>query len=867
MNFSHLAFFFTQSQLQCHSFEQYYENAQSAFTCGHLQEAEMNLTVAADTITHTLSMILLNRAVVRGIQGNIETGLTDAYKTINMNPTLPEAYLCAGALLKSDQKLTDALRLYKAGLNKMTIRTTDTTSSMNGHDNSDTHKKISQLCQVMNDLQLEINAINAGIFKKLPHEILSNIVTLLPYRDRLTCAATCHTWRSQLYDNLTGTMWHDLEFANSMDLNSLDLQLAHISHHTDHIREVYLSSRCDPQMSLRVLQFLTTCSRLEKLDIRVEINDSSNMDTISVFYQVLKCNQDSLRRITVRSNLPCVVVGIINCCPLLAELEFDATSFHSMVPQTQAQRQRIFWNTFSHLQQPQEEDGNADDLQQELTYNDKLEIIQPSPSPASSSHPGFNITRLELMNAYLDTLPDFFWQQLPSLRHFIARISFISNLPNIARAILRYCPDIKTFDLGPALNKERRSLDMEPTDFPPFPTISNYFYNNNYQQQPVSVLSKMDKTKIEKGLVKFNVLAQTMRSFGFDDELSNLVYNSRKTIESFHIRPRIIYGNDEVETERSDEDDSNDIPLVSPSTVTQHLYTLTHLRDLGFHGHLIEDLLRFGIDIGIIVRNCPMLESLSLDEISIRNSEMYQITLHANNLRRFRLVLASPHDHYTVDSMKHFLNHTQAKLEDVYLDGSSTLDNEALSILGTKHRSHLKSFALFNCRTVTIEGLNAFATAVATGGHRQQSNSNNNYGNSHHHCHRPKFNHLTLYHLLEDIGTEQCFDQVLKPLIVTNRAHDPNLDDNEGRLLSSSSLQSFNWITGLPPPENNETLINSLENFTSNAKGNCGTTTGTELKVRTLFGTKEYWEYTCKPGKNVISKYVETIPLSKLRHT
>ncbi|KAG2224947.1 hypothetical protein INT45_010896 [Circinella minor] len=260
MTFSNLAFLFTKSQLHCNSFQQCYENAQLQFTQGHLQEAELSLTNAADAINYTMSMVLLNRATIRGMQGNIDGALKDAYKIIDITPLLPEAYLCAGALLTFDQRLTDALRLYQAGIQKITsfVRS-------NKNNNNYDEKKLLELCQTMNDLQLEVDTINGHIFKKLPQEIMSRIIKMLSYRERLLCAATCRRWRSQLYNSLTKTMWHNLDFVESLDLETLNLQLAHVMDHPEHIRRILLSSRCDAQMTFRLLQFLTRCTRVEVL--------------------------------------------------------------------------------------------------------------------------------------------------------------------------------------------------------------------------------------------------------------------------------------------------------------------------------------------------------------------------------------------------------------------------------------------------------------------------------------------------------------------------------------------------------------------------------------------------------------------------
>ena len=149
------------------------------------------------------------------------------------------------------------------------------------------------------------------------------------------------------------------------------------------------------------------------------------------------------------------------------------------------------------------------------------------------------------------------------------------------------------------------------------------------------------------GLVAFNLLCQTMtHNLGSNKELASLIDYNSNTLESLHIRPRLIRGDVARNIENNDE--NRNLLEVLPSTVTQHLYSLTHLRDLGFHAYMSGDLTDFGIDLGTIVRNCSMLESLALEEISIRDTDMYQITTHSKNLRRFRLVLGQQSNHYTV---------------------------------------------------------------------------------------------------------------------------------------------------------------------------------------------------------------------------
>ena len=203
-------------------------------------------------------MVLLNRAIIRGMEGNIDDALKDAHKIIDIKPLLPETYLYAGALLTFDQRLTDALRLYQAGIQKIT-------SMVKKNKEKDDANKLLQSRQTVNDLQLDINVINAYIFKKLPREILTRIIGTLSYRDQLLCAVTCHTWRSRLYNDMTETMWRDLDFIINLDLKTLNLQLGHVMNHPEYIRKVSLNSHCDSQMTIRLLQFLTRCMHVEIL--------------------------------------------------------------------------------------------------------------------------------------------------------------------------------------------------------------------------------------------------------------------------------------------------------------------------------------------------------------------------------------------------------------------------------------------------------------------------------------------------------------------------------------------------------------------------------------------------------------------------
>ena len=181
------------------------------------------------------------------------------------------------------------------------------------------------------------------------------------------------------------------------------------------------------------------------------------------------------------------------------------------------------------------------------------------------------------------------------------------------------------------------------------------------------------------------------------------------------------------------------------------------------------------------------------------------------------------------------MNHTEAKLEDIYLDGSCTLDDEALNILGTKHRSHLTSIALLNYRTVAIEGLNAFVTALVTEEkltkHQQQWLDNNNSVVIHDHR-RPKLRQLSLYHLIKDIDIQQRIAQIITPLIEIN----PVETDNSEEKRELQLLQGFDWVTNSPPPEDNEQLIDKLERITSIMRN----TTKKRLEIRTLYGTQQY---------------------------
>ncbi|KAI7858060.1 hypothetical protein BDC45DRAFT_499980 [Circinella umbellata] len=856
MTFSNLAISFTKSQLHCHSFQQCYENAQLQFTQGHLQEAELSLTNATDTINSTMSMVLLNRAIIRGMQGNMDGALKDAYKVIDITPLLPEAYLCAGALLSLDQRLADALRLYRAGTQKIT-----SVVKSNKNNNNYDEKKLLELRQTTNDLQLEIDTINAHIFKKLPQEIMSRIIELLSYRERLLCAATCHRWRSQLYNNLTKTMWHDLDFVESLDLETLNLQLGHVMDHPEYIQRISLSSRCDARMTYPLLQFLTQCTRVEVLEIRVQIDNDHN--TRYALYQALKSNRLSLKKVVVRCSLSCMMVGIINSCPRLNELLFDSTDSYSNVPQIRGLRSMHRFPTITNNDNSvtvnnisyQPDGDDTEENEYEDHYFDKLELMFLS-EPLISYKPGSSITRLEVVNTLFDTLPDLFWQQFPSLQHLTVRISFIIGLSTLIHDILYYCPDIKTLDLGQALINKRQSSASAKIDFLPLPAITNY-YN---KRLPFFDNSNKDK---KKGLVSFNLLCQIMMgNLGSNKELADLINYNSDTLESVHIRPRIICG-EIARNIDSNYDDSDNLLEVLPSMVTHHLYSLTRLRDFGLHGYMTEYLDRVGIDLGNIVRNCPMLESLAFEDISIRDTDMFQIATHCKNLRRFRLVLGQPHDYYTVASMKHFLNHTEAKLEDIYLDGSWTLDDEALKILGTKHRSHLKSLALLNCNTVTMKGLSTFVNALVgeekSAKQQEQLQNNNNSFVMDDHDHGPQLHQLSLYHLNKDIDIQQCIDQIIAPLIEMKSKEMSNNEEKRELQL----LQGFDWVTDSPPPKDNKQLINSLERVTSIMRNR----TKNSLNVHTLYGTRQYWLFTCEQEKNVTSKYFENIPLSKLRHT
>ncbi|KAI9490601.1 hypothetical protein BDB00DRAFT_837241 [Zychaea mexicana] len=252
MTLPNLQLVFNECEIPCSSIQKLYEKAQSAFKISNLRDAEQDLTDAMEAITHAMSMILSNRAIVRGIQGNIDNGLMDAYQIIDMNPMFPEGYLCAGALLSSEGRLTDALRIYKTGVRKLSI---DKSATKNN--------QVEALHQRLADLQVEIDRNNAGIFKKLPQEVIAKILKWLSYRDKLQCTAACQTWRSHLYNNLTAAMWHELDFVGGITTENLELQLARID--PTYVREVSISQSCNALVSRHVLQFLARCSRIERL--------------------------------------------------------------------------------------------------------------------------------------------------------------------------------------------------------------------------------------------------------------------------------------------------------------------------------------------------------------------------------------------------------------------------------------------------------------------------------------------------------------------------------------------------------------------------------------------------------------------------
>ncbi|KAI8139082.1 hypothetical protein BJV82DRAFT_273567 [Fennellomyces sp. T-0311] len=244
---SKLTTFFSTSPLPCSSFQYCYQSAQSAYAMHRFRDAEMDLTNAINELTLScLTTMHLNRAVARGTQGDLNAGLQDAYKVIDLSPKLAEGYLCAGELLKSMGKWTDALHLYNAAMNQA--------------------KGNALIRDAQIELQREIDDANAALFRKLPPEIFGTIVGVLHYQDRLQCAATCRAWRSYLLNGLSA-MWQELEFIRNIPMDTLEFQLANVN--PCQVRSVRLGNNCEPPVTRRILKFLLQCVGIENLGMLV----------------------------------------------------------------------------------------------------------------------------------------------------------------------------------------------------------------------------------------------------------------------------------------------------------------------------------------------------------------------------------------------------------------------------------------------------------------------------------------------------------------------------------------------------------------------------------------------------------------------
>ncbi|KAI7856081.1 hypothetical protein BDC45DRAFT_504257 [Circinella umbellata] len=338
--------------------------------------------------THLLSTVSLYRATALELSGHYQPAYNDACSAIRYT-NCADGYLCAGKLLLLQDNLREAALNYHQGV-------THVPRSDPGH---------SALMNMQQQVAAEIDKRNAW---KLPYDVVSHIIFLLPLKDRVNFAATCKFWRNYLFKS--AAMWHTLDVNPGLSSFSMSQLMAAAS--GQHVRKLKLYSK-------EALNLVAKYGWENIESLVLDIGDWLGSDAL--VRQVFQMNHYSLRKLALHKS------------PLLASHSFLATVL-AVCP------------GITHLA---------------LDTHPSDNLGPPSinaHSLASLPDTLFNITHLYITDprvvGYLPTL----LQRCPELRHLaLAKHNSLRNDGIILRTIHQWCPHLCSFRYGiPSLVKSYR---------------------------------------------------------------------------------------------------------------------------------------------------------------------------------------------------------------------------------------------------------------------------------------------------------------------------------------------------------------------------------------------------------------------------
>ena len=169
--------------------------------------------------THLLSIVSLYRAVALELSGHYQPAYNDACSAIRYN-NCADGYLCAGKLLLLQDNLREAALNYHQGVTRVP-------RSDPGH---------AALVAMQQKVAAEIDRRNTW---KLPYDVVSHIISLLPLKDRVNFAATSKFWRNYLFKS--AAMWHTLDL--NPELSSFSMSQLMAAATRQHVRKLKLYSK------------------------------------------------------------------------------------------------------------------------------------------------------------------------------------------------------------------------------------------------------------------------------------------------------------------------------------------------------------------------------------------------------------------------------------------------------------------------------------------------------------------------------------------------------------------------------------------------------------------------------------------------
>ncbi|CDS11746.1 hypothetical protein LRAMOSA04009 [Lichtheimia ramosa] len=287
---------------------QHFDQGQVELNNKQYQASSHHFTAAIDEATNSLSTLLLSRALAYTNDGQHDRALADACKVREITPASADGYLCAGDIHVIMGNKEKALQIYRNGVANA----------------SKEHPRYHSLEEYLQHLYHNvILPINGHLMQRLDKRIVNHIFSLLPLRDRVVCAATCHTWRTYLFS--WEGMWRHLRFTSGISSQCLDSLFMQMKNHGDQVKTCTIAAKWeDFDLAPRILEHLVLglkCRNLEALSV-----GNCNVKTTQWIIRLLRMNIKtikSLALIKVAQQLYPVIHQVLDLCPGITSLVFN----------------------------------------------------------------------------------------------------------------------------------------------------------------------------------------------------------------------------------------------------------------------------------------------------------------------------------------------------------------------------------------------------------------------------------------------------------------------------------------------------------------------------------------------------------------